>query len=168
MTVKDLADYRAVVREPLCFDYAVAARDYRICGMPPPSSGTLAIGQILGLLSHTPAASLPLQAGLPSSDWLHLYTEASRLAFADRDHYVADPDFVPPPAGSWQSLLQPSYLAQRAKQINTSTRQPAHGRPRTRSTRPATLGALRPGRHARWKPAPPISPSSTPKATALP
>lgn len=126
MTLRDLADYRAVVREPLCFDYAVPnttgtppARSYRICGMPPPSSGTLAIGQILGLLDNTPAATLPLQAGLPSADWLHLYTEASRLAFADRDQYVADPDFVQPPAGSWQSLLQPGYLAQRTTLINT-------------------------------------------------
>ncbi len=135
MTVKDLAEYRAVVREPLCFDYAVAARDYRICGMPPPSSGTLAIGQILGLLSRTPAAGLPLQAGLPSSDWLHLYTEASRLAFADRDHYVADPGFVPPPAGSWQSLLQPSYLAQRAKLIN-----PAPGSSRMADPKPGQPG----------------------------
>ena len=127
MTVKDLADYRAVVRAPLCFDYAASkaadtarARTYRICGMPPPSSGTLAIGQILNLLGNTPAATWPLQAGLPSADWLHLYTEASRLAFADRDHYVADPDFVQPPANHWQSLLQPSYLAQRAKLINTT------------------------------------------------
>ncbi len=119
LTVKDLADYRAVVRAPLCFVYAVSARSYRICGMPPPSSGALAIGQILGLLGYTPAGGLPLQTGLPSADWLHLYTEASRLAFADRDYYVADPDFVQPPASSWKSLLQPDYLAQRAKLINT-------------------------------------------------
>lgn len=124
MTVKDLADYRAVVRTPLCFDYATtdtpSARNYRICGMPPPSSGTLAIGQILNLLGNTPAATLPLKDGLPTANWLHLYTEASRLAFADRDQYVADPDFVRPPAGSWQSLLQPGYLAQRAKLIDTA------------------------------------------------
>ena len=129
MTVKDLADYKAVVREPLCFDYATPRssmvsttpqRSLRICGMPPPSSGALAIGQILGLLGSTPAASLPLQAGVPSADWLHLYTEASRLAFADRDYYVADPDFVQPPTQSWQSLLQPGYLAQRARLINTT------------------------------------------------
>ena len=124
MTVNDLANYRAVVREPLCFDYAVAARGYRICGMPPPSSGTLAIGQILGLLSSMPAASLPLQSGLPSADWLHLYSEAARLAFADRDYYVTDPDFVQPPADNWQSLLQPGYLARRAKLINTAPGSP--------------------------------------------
>ena len=141
MTTSDLANYRALVREPLCFDYATpaaqssqtaaapntagasgstTARSYRICGMPPPSSGTLAIGQILGLLGNTPATALPLQAGLPSADWLHLYTEASRLAFADRDQYTADPDFVQPPAGSWSSLLQPRYVAQRARLIDTT------------------------------------------------
>ena len=124
MTLKDLADYRAVVREPLCFDYAVAPRNYRICGMPPPSSGALAMGQILGLLNNTSATSLPLQSGSPSADWLHLYTEAARLAFADRDTYVADPDFVQPPAGRWQSLLQPSYLALRAKLINAASGSP--------------------------------------------
>jgi len=121
LTVQDMAAYAAVVREPLCFDYRAATqRGYRLCGMPPPSSGTLAIGQILGLLNHTPAATLPLENGLPSSDWLHLYTEASRLAFADRAQYVADPAFVQPPAGNWTSLLAPDYLAQRARLIDTS------------------------------------------------
>ena len=138
MTVNDLAGYRAVVREPLCFDYAVTPRTYRICGMPPPSSGALAVGQILGLLNNTPAASLRLQSGLPSADWLHFYTEASRLAFADRDHYVADPDFVQPPAGSWLSLLQPTYLAQRARLINTEP-----GSPRMADPEPGKPGPAR-------------------------
>ncbi len=138
MTAQDLADYRAVVREPLCFDYAVAPRNYRICGMPPPSSGTLAIGQILGLLNNTTAANLNLQSGLPSADWLHLYTEASRLAFSDRDYYVADPDFVQPPAGSWQSLLQPGYLAQRAHLINATPKSPRMADPE-----PGTPGPVR-------------------------
>ncbi|WP_413880198.1 gamma-glutamyltransferase family protein [Candidatus Aalborgicola defluviihabitans] len=118
----DLATYSAVVREPLCFDYhaPIEQRDYRLCGMPPPSSGAIAIGQILGLLNHTPAATLPLQSGLPSGDWLHFYTEASRLAFADRAQFVADPDFVQPPAGDWNSLLDPNYLAERAGRIDNS------------------------------------------------
>lgn len=120
LSLQDLATYQSVVREPLCFDYSVTAtaKDYRICGMPPPSSGTIAIGQILGLLAHTRAAELPLKNGVPSADWLHLYTEASRLAFADRALYVADPDFVTPPAGTWDSLLAPTYLEQRAKAIS--------------------------------------------------
>ncbi|MFZ2325641.1 MAG: gamma-glutamyltransferase family protein, partial [Rhodoferax sp.] len=121
LTEQDLAAYAAVVREPLCVDYrATTQRDYRLCGMPPPSSGMLAIGQILGLLNCTPAATLPLENGLPSSDWLHVYTEASRLAFADRAQYVADPVFVQPPAGDWSSLLAPEYLAQRARLIDTN------------------------------------------------
>jgi gamma-glutamyltranspeptidase / glutathione hydrolase len=53
----------------------------------------------------------------PSADWLHLYTEASRLAFADRNQYVGDPDFVQPPGGSWNTLLDPAYLSSRARLI---------------------------------------------------
>jgi gamma-glutamyltranspeptidase/glutathione hydrolase len=78
----------------------IRQRVYSLCGFPPPSSGALAIGQILGILAHTDAARLPLADGLPSADWLHLYTEAARLAFADRAQYVADPDFVAAPGGA--------------------------------------------------------------------
>lgn len=133
LSVQDLAAYRPLVRTPLCFDYhvnpssganAAPAKDYRICGMPPPSSGAIAIGQILGMLRHTPADTLPLAQGLPSADWLHLYTEAARLAFADRAQYVADPAFVPAPAGHWQSLLAPPYLDQRARAIDLSPNSP--------------------------------------------
>ena len=113
----DLASYQAVQRAPLCHDYRANSRDVRICGFPPPSSGAIAIGQILGLMNQTNAASLPLENGLPGAQWLHLYTEASRLAFADRAQYVADPAFVPPPAGNWMSLLDPAYLADRARLI---------------------------------------------------
>jgi gamma-glutamyltranspeptidase/glutathione hydrolase len=60
---------------------------------------------------------MPLIDGLPDPRWLHLYTEASRLAFADRDQYIADPDFVQPPGGSWMSLLEPRYLVERAQLI---------------------------------------------------
>jgi gamma-glutamyltranspeptidase/glutathione hydrolase len=119
MDLADLAGYRALKREPLCFDYAPlpAAKNLRICGMPPPSSGTLAIGQMLGMLNATPGADQPLAAGLPSAQWLHLYTEAARLAFADRAQYVADPAFVSAPGGDWNSLLAPDYLASRASAI---------------------------------------------------
>jgi len=126
----DLAAYQAMEREPLCFDYtahpvSAPPHDYRLCGMPPPSSGTLTIAQILGLLAHTPASSMGLQDGIPSADWLHLYTEASRLAFADRAQYVGDPAFVPAPAGRWSSLLAAPYLAQRARLIDTRANAPA-------------------------------------------
>jgi gamma-glutamyltranspeptidase / glutathione hydrolase len=124
LSLQDLSNYVAKKREPLCFDYKVDPETYQICGMPPPSSGAIAIGQILGILNNTPAPHLPLDsATVPtaaeflSPEWLHLYLEASRLAFADRAQYVADPDFVAPPAGNWKEMLNPVYLAQRAKLI---------------------------------------------------
>ena len=131
MTLADLENYQAIKREPLCFDYAVLAKAYTLCGMPPPSSGTLAIGQILGILGHTQAAALPLGKGaIPGPDFLHLYTEASRLAYADRAHYVADPAFTTAPAGNWLSLLEPAYLAERARRIGeTSMKKAGPGRP---------------------------------------
>jgi gamma-glutamyltranspeptidase / glutathione hydrolase len=124
LSLQDLANYAPKKRDPLCFDYAVKPETYQICGMPPPSSGAIAIGQILGILNNTNAPQLPLNATKAptaeeflSPEWLHLYLEASRLAFADRAQYVADPDFVTPPAGSWTSLLDPAYLTQRSKLI---------------------------------------------------
>ena len=131
ISLADLAGYQPRQREALCLDHAVpSANIYRLCGFPPPSSGAIAIGQILGILQHTPGTDLPLGSdGLPSADWLHYYTEAARLAFADRAHYVADPDFVAPPAGSWLSLLAPDYLAQRARLIGPQSMkvaQPGH------------------------------------------
>ncbi|MBC7609849.1 MAG: gamma-glutamyltransferase family protein, partial [Polaromonas sp.] len=145
LALSDLAGYQAKKREPICYDYEAATRPYRICGMPPPSSGAIAIGQILGILSNTNAATLRLQMVIdeklvlcirapcpgeipgavvgavaghtPSADWLHLYTDASRLTFADRAQYLGDPDFVPPPGGNWMTLLEPDYLKQRAALI---------------------------------------------------
>lgn len=127
LSLSDMAGYQAKKRAPICHDYRAQSRDYRICGMPPPSSGAIAVGQILGMLGNTPAATLGLVTGTggdgttpaptPSADWLHLYTEASRLAFADRAQYLGDPDFVQAPGGNWMSLLEPAYLADRAKLI---------------------------------------------------
>ncbi|MDD2925511.1 gamma-glutamyltransferase family protein [Rhodoferax sp.] len=152
LSLSDLAAYQAKKHAALCFDYtpqknradAPAPRDYRICGMPPPSSGTLAIAQILGILNHTNAATLaPEQTPLgliPSPDWLHLYTEASRLAFADRALYLADPDFVAAPAGDWMSLLAPDYLAQRSQLIAVGKDAPS-----MKTARPGTPGGVRTG-----------------------
>jgi gamma-glutamyltranspeptidase/glutathione hydrolase len=117
LTMDDLARYKAQKREPLCHDHEAGTRRLRICGMPPPSSGAIAIGQILGILGRTQADQIPLAGGLPDPHWLHLYTEASRLAFADRAQYLADPDFVNPPGGSWMSLLDADYLTERARLI---------------------------------------------------
>ncbi|RMX03584.1 gamma-glutamyltransferase family protein [Corticibacter populi] len=122
LSLADLAGYQPQKREPLCHDHVTAQQiAYVICGFPPPSSGALAIGQILGILQHTPAAGLPLVDGLPSADWLYAYGEAARLAFADRAQYVADPDFVVPPGGSWHSLLDGAYLRQRAGLVGTTS-----------------------------------------------
>ncbi len=145
LTMADLAGYQPRKRAPICHDYAAAGKDYRICGFPPPSSGGIAVGQILGILSNTNAATLPLQAGVPtpagptpSADWLHLYTEAARLAFADRALYLGDPDFVQPPAGNWMSLLDPAYLAGRAKLIGQ-----APGAPSMKVAQPGNPGTVK-------------------------
>ncbi len=103
VTLADLASYRVIEREPLCVDY----RGHKVCGMGPPSSGALAIGQVLGMLGGDPLGATPRAAMAPRP--LHLLSEALRLAFADRNWYVADPGFVAIPSG----LLDPGYLAQR-------------------------------------------------------
>lgn len=129
LALSDLAGYQAKKRDPICHDYTASttSRTYVICGMPPPSSGAIAVGQILGILNHTNAASQALVTGTsgvpgtpgptPSANWLNQYLEASRLAFADRAQYLGDPDFVQPPGGSWMSLLEPGYLKERAQLI---------------------------------------------------
>jgi len=63
----------------------------------------------------------PLEQGLPSADFLHRYTEAARLAYADRAQYLADPDFTPAPGGDWNTLLAPGYLKQRASLIGSTS-----------------------------------------------
>jgi gamma-glutamyltranspeptidase/glutathione hydrolase len=114
LTGADLAAYAPRLREPICSDWLAI---YRVCGFPPPSSGHLAVMQILGLLERLPAAQRPAPAGVPGPEWLHLYAEAARLAYADRALYVADPDFVAAPAGGWRALLDAAYLRQRAALI---------------------------------------------------
>jgi gamma-glutamyltranspeptidase/glutathione hydrolase len=123
----DLASYSVTPREALCTTWQIT---YKVCGFPPPSSGHLAVMQILGMLERSLAAGPALQGGVPSADWLHVYAEASRLAFADRGLYVGDPDFVPAPAGRWDSLLDDAYLRQRAALIGPQAAQRvAPGRP---------------------------------------
>ncbi|QTN28077.1 gamma-glutamyltransferase family protein [Rhodoferax sp. AJA081-3] len=136
LTLADMAGYTAKKRDPICMDYkASTGKDYAICGMPPPSSGMVAVGQILGTLAHTQAGNFRLGAdGLPGPEWLHLYTEASRLAFADRGLYLGDPDFVPAPdgkiGGNWGTMLAPAYLAERALRI-TGTSMKGDAKPGT-------------------------------------
>ena len=119
LSLADMAAYAPKERPPLCTDWGRRGDGpgWRVCGMPPPSSGHLTMMQILGMLEHAPATGPALTDGVPGADWLHRYAEASRLAFADRAQYIADPDFVAPPAGRWDSLLDPAYLRQRAALI---------------------------------------------------
>ncbi|WP_286798555.1 gamma-glutamyltransferase, partial [Pseudomonas sp. UBA4034] len=119
----DLQGYAAKERAPLCSDY----KQWTVCGMPPPSSGGIAVAQILGTLQAleardprlaiapmTPLKS-PSPAGLePTPEAVHLLAEAGRLAFADRALYVADADFTPVPVAG---LIAPDYLARRATLI---------------------------------------------------
>lgn len=106
MRWRDLADYEVVEREPVCIDY----RGYDVCGMGPPSSGGLAVGQILGILENFDLDGLaPLDV-----ETVHLFSQAGRLAFADRNLYVGDSDFVTVPA---EGMLDKDYLAARAAMI---------------------------------------------------
>jgi gamma-glutamyltranspeptidase/glutathione hydrolase len=108
MTLADLAGYRAKEREPLCATY----RDNRICSMGPPSSGGIAVAQTLKLLEPFDLGTSPTSA--MNGKALHLIAEAQKLAFADRDHYIGDPDFVPAPSG----LLESRYLDTRRALID--------------------------------------------------
>jgi gamma-glutamyltranspeptidase/glutathione hydrolase len=119
--MSDLANYQAVRRPAVCTTY----RAYWVCGMGPPSSGGIAVAQTLSILESFDLASLPPTAingegGKPSIMGVHLIAEAERLAYADRNKYVADTDFVPLPGGSVDALLNKSYLASRAALISTT------------------------------------------------
>ncbi|NLQ16452.1 gamma-glutamyltransferase [Marinomonas sp. M1K-6] len=105
LSAQDLTSYRVKERAPVCLPY----KEYDICGMGPPSSGALTIGQILGITEHFDLAKM----GPNSPEAWQIIGDASRLAFADRGRYIADTDFVPMPQG----LLDKSYLAERAKLI---------------------------------------------------
>jgi gamma-glutamyltranspeptidase / glutathione hydrolase len=123
LSMTDLAGYAPKVREAFCSDYwskyqwakTGTGNTYVICGMPPPSSGAIAITQILEIVNRTYAYHTSLISR--PDHWLHYYTEASRLAFADRAQYVADPDFIQAPAGDWKSLVSDEYILSRAKLI---------------------------------------------------
>ena len=122
ISLVDLRSYRAKRREPVCAPY----RLWFVCGMPPPTSGGVTTLQILSMLRGHNLAEL----GPESPDAIHLISEASKLAFADRNHYLADPDFIDVPTGK---LLDPGYLASRANRIN-----------REKAIKPARPGKLAP------------------------
>jgi gamma-glutamyltranspeptidase/glutathione hydrolase len=113
LTSADIAGYKAKEREPICTDY----KRWTVCGMPPPSSGGIAIAQMLGMLENKDISRFAPNDGQLNADAIHLFSEAGRLAYADRGRYVADTDFVPLPGHSIQPLLDKKYLAARAALI---------------------------------------------------
>ncbi len=113
LTLADLAGYRAVERPPVCAAY----RERRLCGMAPPTSGGVGVLQTLTMLERFDLKAL----GPTSARAQHLMIEAGRLAMADRNTYIADPDILPVPT---EGLLDSGYLASRAKLIGIDTRMP--------------------------------------------
>jgi gamma-glutamyltranspeptidase/glutathione hydrolase len=139
MTPQDLASYEARTSPPLCTPY----RAWRVCGPQLPSSGGVTTQQVLGILAQLELPSIatnPVQA-------IHLFAEANRLAFADRNLYLGDPQFVAAPVAE---LLAPSYLRARASLIDPMKAMPTiaageplpaaawHYAPGTASERPST------------------------------
>nr|MBA3478822.1 gamma-glutamyltransferase family protein [Lautropia sp.] len=106
MTLADLAGYRALQREPTCTPWL----RWIVCGMPPPSSGGIGVAQLLGILAALPFDGLTSAGAALDPQAVHLFAEAGRLAYADRDRHVADSDFVVLPLG----LVDGSYLRRRA------------------------------------------------------
>ena len=109
----DIAGYQAKRRVPVCGNYRV----HRVCGFPLPSSGGMAVLQILGMLENFDMSASKPVGGAATLMGVHLFAEAGKLAYADRGLYVADPDFVTVPVAA---LLDKAYLAERAALIRYS------------------------------------------------
>jgi len=138
MTLADVSAYEAKTRAPVCAPY----RQWRVCGMGPPSSGGIAVLQMLRLLERFDLASV----APGSAEAVHLFAQAGRLAFADRDRYVADPDKAAVPTAQ---LLAEPYLQERSRLIRTD-----------RDLGKATAGELK--QQTGWAvPAPQFEPVST-------
>jgi len=139
LTESDLADWRPVRREALCGRY----RAYRVCGMPPPSAGGGSVLALLGLLERFDLGALD-----PGSAFVtHLFAEAGRLAYADRDAWYGDPEGM---TVGITALLDPDYLRARAAAIALT----------------GSMGRARPG-EPRGQPAPPPRPTERPSTTHL-
>ena len=146
-TLADLANYEAKVREPVCTTYR---ETWWVCGMPPPSSGGITVASALGVLEHFDLAphkptALDLEGGTPTVMGVHLVSEAERLAYSDRNKYIADTDFVPLPGGSWDAMLDKTYLTGRAGLVSLT----------------ASMGTAQPGDLG---PVPPMGLDHTPEA----
>ena len=107
MISADIETYEAKLRDPVCTKYRV----YKVCGMGPPSSGGVAVSQMLGQLERFDLAAL----GPDSPTFWHLFLESQRIAYADRDLYIGDEDFVSVPV---EGLIAPAYIAQRSALIS--------------------------------------------------
>ena len=107
ITASDVSSYQAKEREPVCVSY----RSYKICGMGPPSSGGIAVGQMLAQLERFDVAAL----GPESPEFWHVFLESQRLAYADRELYIGDDDFVAVPVAG---LVDPTYIASRGALID--------------------------------------------------
>jgi len=114
MTHEDLASYRAAWREPITFTY----RDHTVISMPPSSSGGATMAEMANILEHYDLASMPWHG--PAM--VHLYAEAWKRAYADRNHYLADPDFVDMPL---ERMTSDAYAAERASSISASSATPS-------------------------------------------
>lgn len=111
LTLEDLAAYEPKIREPVCIPFEKS----KVCGFPPPTSGGITTLQIIGIVGRFDLSKI----GPRSPEFAHIFAEASRIAFADRNKYIADPDFVNVPV---EALLAPSYLDERAKLISEKKR----------------------------------------------
>ncbi len=136
MTVKDLAGYRAKLRKPVCMAYHI----YTLCGMGPPSSGATTVFQLLGMLERFDLKAM----GKDSPEAWHLIGEAMRLAYADRERYLGDADFVDVPVAG---LLDKSYIAARSATLSPDRTLPAYepGLPPGAKPRTASVTADVPG-----------------------
>ena len=114
ITRRDLAEYEAVWRDPVAFEY----RGYTVISMPPPSSGGVTMAETAGILEHYDLASL----GWQSAQTIHLHAEAWRRGYADRNHYLADPDFVEMPL---ERMTSAAYARERGATISLDAATPS-------------------------------------------
>ena len=114
MTRDDLARYEALWRDPIVFDY----REHTVISMPPPSSGGITLAQILNTLEGYDLRSI----GHHAPDHVHLWTEAAKRAFVDRNEYLADPDFVPQPT---RALISDDYAVSKRAEIRLDRATPS-------------------------------------------
>jgi gamma-glutamyltranspeptidase / glutathione hydrolase len=114
ITLEDLAAYEAKWREPIVFDY----KGYKIISMAPPSSGGVTLSQLFGMLEPYPLKDL----GHNSTAYIQLLTEAERRAYADRNYYLGDPDFVEIPL---KKLMDKAYHQERMKSYSSAWATPS-------------------------------------------